>query len=151
MSQFDKWLVDNQHIREGTSIFTFPINQNAPDFIIAWIMSLYVSFRLSSDIPSQIHLNCRCDIQNPDGSFKASTEYTCTLSHALKMRSSTTYGFSRDLRVADNKWTQAVTNGAWAGNPSLSCKVTRYMISLKRRKVVLFRLTRRLLSDFHLG
>ncbi|KAF8962215.1 hypothetical protein BDZ97DRAFT_1733231, partial [Flammula alnicola] len=50
----------------------------------------------------------------------------------MKMRSAATYGFSRDPQVANTKW--AKVDGKWTGNPSVSFQVTRYMVSLKRRK-----------------
>ncbi|PPR02923.1 hypothetical protein CVT26_009778 [Gymnopilus dilepis] len=113
MNQFDAWLVEQGLMEEGATIFSRPTHEEAPAFIIAWIMQL-------------------CDVRNPDGSFKRSDEYTRTFSHAMKMRSSATYGFSRIPQVGNTPWAQA--NEQWVGNPSISYQVTRYMVSLKRRK-----------------
>ena len=55
-------------------------------------------------------------------------------SQALKMRSAMSYHYAQDERRGSEKWHQD-RDGRWLGNPSLSHTVSRYMISLQRRKV----------------
>ena len=72
-----------------------------------------------------------CDI--PD--LKNNLRIQCadkTFSQALKMRAAISFHYN-ELGRAD-RWHQ--WNGSWLGNPSLSRDVSRYMVSLQRRKVL---------------
>ncbi|KZT08486.1 uncharacterized protein LAESUDRAFT_735999 [Laetiporus sulphureus 93-53] len=62
----------------------------------------------------------RCDELRLDGTTNPPREYRASYSQAMKMRAAITYGES---------W------AGWRGNPSVSTQVSRYMVSLKRRKV----------------
>lgn len=57
-----------------------------------------------------------------------------TFSHALKMRAAISYHFAQEEGRGSEKWHQD-HQGVWLGNPALSHTVSRYMISLQRRKV----------------
>lgn len=58
-----------------------------------------------------------------------------TFSHALKMRAAISYHFAQEEGRGSEKWHQD-HQGVWLGNPALSHTVSRYMISLQRRKVL---------------
>jgi hypothetical protein len=53
----------------------------------------------------------------------------------MKMRASMTYGFGRLNSRGTLPW-HATDDGQWKGNPSISAQVSRYMVSLRRQKVV---------------
>jgi len=57
-----------------------------------------------------------------------------SFSHALKMRAAVSYHYAQDEGRGSEKWHRD-NQGAWLGNPALSHTVSRYMISLQRRKV----------------
>ena len=58
-----------------------------------------------------------------------------TYSQALKMRSAISFHYN-ELGRGSNSWYQG-HDGSWIGNPSLSNTVSRYMLSLQRRKVTI--------------
>jgi hypothetical protein len=58
-----------------------------------------------------------------------------TFSCALKMRAAVSYHFAQEKGRGSEKWHQD-HQGMWLGNPALSHTVSRYMISLQRRKVL---------------
>jgi hypothetical protein len=57
-----------------------------------------------------------------------------TYSHALKMRAAISWGFTSRFGCVHQAYASTGT-GKWIGNPSLSPHVSKYMISLQRRKV----------------
>lgn len=58
----------------------------------------------------------------------------CSFSHALKMRAAISYHYAQEEGIGSEKWHQD-RQGTWLGNPALSHGVSRYMLSLHRRKV----------------
>jgi hypothetical protein len=70
------------------------------------------------------------DPQNP----KTRVCQGASFSHALKMRAAVSYHYAQQTGRGSEKWHQD-TSGGWIGNPALSHHVSRYMISLQRRKV----------------
>jgi hypothetical protein len=73
----------------------------------------------------------KCDI--PD--VQKQTRMDCqgfTFSTALRMRASISFHYNQISRAGN--WSQMV-DGSWSGNPSLSSYVSRYILSLQRRKV----------------
>lgn len=90
-------------------------NASTPQLIAAWI------FR-------------KCDKRNPSQPFTIDCE-GASFSQALKMRAAVSYHYAQDEGRGSEKWHQD-HHGAWLGNPALSHTVSRYMISLQRRKVL---------------
>jgi len=89
--------------------------QEVPNMIATWIY-------MKCDIPDtqkQKRMNCQ----------------GLTFSTALRMRASISFHYNQIGRAGN--WSQMV-DGSWSGNPSLSSYVSRYMLSLQRRKVQLF-------------
>jgi hypothetical protein len=88
---------------------------------------------------------CRCDELDPEsGSEKVKDLSTprATYAHAQKMRAAISHKFGRDLGLGTAPWTEnPLQPGKFVGNPSLSPKVSQYMISLQRRKVKAYKLT----------
>jgi hypothetical protein len=76
----------------------------------------------------------KCDIPDPDKQKRLECQ-GLTFSTALRMRASISFHYNQ-IGHAGN-WSQMV-DGSWSGNPSLSSYVSRYMLSLQRRKVLPF-------------
>jgi len=57
-----------------------------------------------------------------------------SFSHALKIRAAISYHYAQDENRSSEQWRQDRDKN-WIGNPALSHTVSRYMISLQRRKV----------------
>jgi hypothetical protein len=76
----------------------------------------------------------RCDDTDINGEKKPRTELRSSYSYAMKMRASMTYAFGRNSRRGINAW-GVTDDGKSYGNPSISSTVSRYMVSLRRRKV----------------
>lgn len=87
-----------------------------------------------SYILSSLAIYCRCDELNFDGTNRPSTEVRATYGTALKMRAAMTHAFGRLHDLGDIHW-HTTLDGSMAGNPSMSQMVTRYMVSLRQRKV----------------
>ena len=60
-----------------------------------------------------------------------------SFSYALKIRAAISYFYAQNEGRGSEKWHQD-QQGAWLVNPALSHTVSRYMISLQRRKVMEF-------------
>jgi hypothetical protein len=74
----------------------------------------------------------KCDI--PDaGRQKRMSCQGLTFSTALRMRASISFHYNQIGRAGN--WSQMV-DGSWSVNPSVSSYVSRYMLSLQRRKVL---------------
>ena len=89
-------------------------NEESPNLIAYWI------FR-------------KCEKPNKDVPGSALCE-GASFSQALKMRAAISYHYAQHPNRGSEKWHQD-HQGVWLGNPSLSHSVSRYMISLQRRKV----------------
>lgn len=79
----------------------------------------------------------RCDTIGLDGKMAEGVRSTFT--HAQKMRASMTYVFGRIYGAGRSAWQVAFLEcgeTTTSGNPSLSDKVSTYMLSLRRRKVL---------------
>ena len=75
----------------------------------------------------------KCEKKDPQNPMTLKCE-GATFSHALKMRAAMSYHYAQDEGRGSDKWHQD-SSGNWLGNPALSYTVSRYMISLQRRKV----------------
>lgn len=93
--------------------------------------------RVLISIPVWRELTCsRCDEIGLDGTRKPSSQVRSSYSHAMKMRAAMTYGFGQQKSRGTLPW-HITEGGQWRGNPSVSAQVSRYMVSLRRRKVSL--------------
>ena len=91
----------------------------------------------SSDTPLYVSawIYIECDIPDQQNG----TRLQCgdkTYSQALKMRAAISFHYN-ELGRGSESWHQG-RDGTWMGNPSLSKDVSRYMLSLQRRKVLIF-------------
>ncbi|KAJ7210194.1 DNA breaking-rejoining enzyme, partial [Mycena rebaudengoi] len=77
----------------------------------------------------------RCDDVTLDGKPKAADVERGSYSHAQKMRASTTYGFGCLNGLGSRPWQKSELTSEMIGNPSVSEDVSRYMVSLRKRKV----------------
>jgi hypothetical protein len=75
----------------------------------------------------------KCEKPDPERTATVGCE-GATFSYALKIRSAISYYYAQNEGRGSEKWHQD-QQGNWLGNPSLSNVVSRYMISLQRRKV----------------
>jgi len=75
----------------------------------------------------------KCEKPNQDVPGSALCE-GASFSQALKMRAAISYHYAQYPSRGSEKWHQD-HQGVWLGNPALSHSVSRYMISLQRRKV----------------
>ena len=79
---------------------------------------------------------CRCDEISLSGDKRPSDEVRATYGTAQKMRAAMSHKFGRDLGLGIAPWTaHPLHPGKFVGNPSLSPKVSQYMISLQWCKV----------------
>lgn len=76
-----------------------------------------------------------CDDIGLDGKAKDPSIPRDSYSHAQKMRASTTYGFGRLNGLGSLPWQKSEISGKMLGNPSISETVSRYMVSLRKKKV----------------
>ncbi|KAH9161104.1 hypothetical protein EDB89DRAFT_1914099 [Lactarius sanguifluus] len=104
-----------KNIVRPSEFFSDEPHQYAPQFIVVWIMN-------------------KCDELNLDGKKRLSTQVRTTYSTAQKMCASMTYAFGRIHGLGSMHW-QRGSDGRMVGNPSVSEVVSRYMLSLHRRKV----------------
>ncbi|KAJ3766121.1 hypothetical protein FB446DRAFT_612278, partial [Lentinula raphanica] len=79
-------------------------------YIVAWIMD-------------------SCDLIKLDGSPIASSKERCTYTTAQKMRTAATFGFGRlHARLGNLAWHRSKFSGKMLGNPSVSERVSSYML-----------------------
>jgi hypothetical protein len=90
-------------------------DESAPRYIAGWIMK-------------------KCDQPDPKASYTQSFQ-GASFSYALKMRAAVSYHYSQQIGRGSEKW-HLDGQRIWIGNPALSHEVSRYMISLQRRKVL---------------
>jgi hypothetical protein len=90
-------------------------------------------------IDTPLHISAwifiECDIPDPLNKIRMQCNDK-TYSQALKMRAAVSFHYN-ELGRGSDRWHQG-KDGSWMGNPSLSNKVSRYMLSLQRRKVYTF-------------
>jgi hypothetical protein len=77
----------------------------------------------------------RCDELNLNGTKRPASEVRATYGTAQKMRASMTYAFGRIHGLGSTHWRPGSLGSPPVGNPSVSEVVSRYMLSLRRRKV----------------
>ncbi|KAF7357671.1 hypothetical protein MSAN_01363700 [Mycena sanguinolenta] len=114
--QCEKFIHDAGFISEDEDFFTNKPHPQSAIFIVAWIMS-------------------RCDDIELDGKPKDPSIPRDSYSHAQKMRASATYGFGRLNGLGSLPWQKSEVSGRMLGNPSISEDVSRYMVSLRKKKV----------------
>ncbi|KAF7341459.1 DNA breaking-rejoining enzyme [Mycena venus] len=103
-------------LKEGENFFTNTPHSQSAVFIVAWIMN-------------------SCDDIRLDGKTKDSSIPRDSYSHAQKMRAAATYGFGRLNGLGSLPWQKSEVTGKMVGNPSISEDVSRYMVSLRKKKV----------------
>ena len=105
-----------------------------PTWIALWIMDKWVYFNCYGT--TCLHGLRRCDEIDPETQKPKPLATTrAKYAHAQKMRASMSHKFGRDLGLGTAPWMpHPVTPGRFVGNPSLSPKVSQYMVSLQRRK-----------------
>jgi len=101
-----------RHVGNDVASYLDIPNEDTPNLIAAWI------FMKCDNADYQKHVRLGCQ------GFSFST--------ALRMRASVSFHYNQLGRSGN--WNQMM-DGSWAGNPSLSNAVSRYMLSLQRRKV----------------
>jgi len=111
---FQKYIAefDNPEVKEA---ILYP-NQYTPQLIAKWI-------------------HRKCEKHDPSDPSTMLCE-GLSFSQALKMRAAISFHYAQDEGRGSEKWHQD-RQGDWLGNPALSHTVSRYMISLQRRKVLL--------------
>jgi len=80
----------------------------------------------------------RCDTIGLDGKPVPLNSPRGSFTHAQKLRASMTYAFGRIYGIGSQAWQRSTNaNGTVSkiGNPSISEEVSRYLLSLRRRKV----------------
>ena len=65
--------------------------------------------------------------------MKPSNQVRATFGTALKMRASMSHAFTRVYGIGAVPWQRSI-DGRMVGNPSMSEMVSRYIVSLRRRK-----------------
>jgi hypothetical protein len=83
-------------------------------------------------------LHRRCDTIGLDGKPVPPNTARGSFTHAQKLRASMTYAFGRIYGIGSQAWQRFTNvNGTVTkiGNPSISEEVSRYLLSLRRRKV----------------
>jgi hypothetical protein len=91
-------------------------NESTPKFIIGFIFQ-------------------KCEKKDPNRPDTSKCE-GLSYSHALKLRAAISYHFAQIGGRGTEKWhLDRQDKDRWLGNPALSHLVSRYMISLQRRKV----------------
>ncbi|KAF7308877.1 DNA breaking-rejoining enzyme [Mycena kentingensis (nom. inval.)] len=116
MRQCDEFMTQKGFIEQGNTFFTATPPKDAPLLIIAWIMH-------------------HCDDVNLDGTAKPLTVQRDSYSHAQKMRATATYAFGRVAGLGSLPWQRSELSGRMVGNPSVSESVSRYMVTLRKKKV----------------
>ncbi|KAF7321720.1 DNA breaking-rejoining enzyme [Mycena kentingensis (nom. inval.)] len=116
MRQCDEFMRQKGFIEQAGTFFTATPPEDAPMLIIAWIMH-------------------HCDDVNLDGTMKPSTVQRDSYSHAQKMRATATYAFGRVAGLGSLPWQRSEVSRRMVGNPSVSESVSRYMVSLRKKKV----------------
>lgn len=76
-----------------------------------------------------------CDDVGLDGKPKDPSIPRGSYSHAQKLRAAATYGFGRLHGLGSLAWQKSEVSGKMIGNPSVSETVSRYMITLRKKKV----------------
>jgi len=76
-----------------------------------------------------------CDEVDLQGVKKPESEVRHSFVYAQKYRAAATFGFGRVHRLGSQAWTPNSKTGEMEGNPSISGDISRYMCSLRRRKV----------------
>ncbi|KAI1782501.1 hypothetical protein LXA43DRAFT_1103924 [Ganoderma leucocontextum] len=111
---FGRWCKNGGFIPSNVDVFGEIAVENMPQLICLWILQA-------------------ADNVNPDGTHKPWSEKRVSYSYAMRMRAALTYKFGRLSTRGNLEWTMG-EDGKWKGNPSLSLQVSRYMVSLRRRK-----------------
>lgn len=103
-------------------------------------MNKYLKFLCSFDYNTHAGLY-RCDEVDPfTNKVKDPSIALSTYATAQKMRAAVSHKFGREFGYGTQVWTERpLSPGKFTGNPSLSTVVSQYMVSLRRRKVSVFR------------
>lgn len=121
-------------IKEGEGFFTDTPHPESATFLVAWIMDRYVVPQIQV-VGYIADLYLSCDDIGLDGKPKDANIPRDSYSHAQKMRAAATYGFGRLHGLGSLPWQKSELSGNMLGNPSISETVSRYMVSLRKKKV----------------
>ncbi|KAF8802224.1 hypothetical protein BYT27DRAFT_7244876 [Phlegmacium glaucopus] len=111
------FLIAKKHITKQEQFLSCMPLPSSDEMMTAWIMD-------------------SCDTISLDG--KPPTTPHSSYTHAQKMQASMTHVFGRVLGIGSQPWKQTTSSDGEVrveGNPSISEKVSTYMVSLRRRKV----------------
>lgn len=114
---------------------------DTPTWIAYWIMKKSVPplvlFLLS--LISACRLSLRCDKIDLETGELRPLDRRPGYGTAQKMRAAMSHKFGRDYNRGHQAWgMNPLQANAFIGNPSLSAKVSQYMVSLRRTKVISF-------------
>jgi len=90
-----------------------------------------------------------CDEYFINGQLKPEFEERASYGYAQKMRAAATYLYARLLQLGSVPWHKSELTGKMVGNPSISKVVSTYMLSLRRRKVRLYKIPLFFHSSYH--
>ncbi|KAJ8080117.1 hypothetical protein PM082_016964 [Marasmius tenuissimus] len=116
-AQMEKFVCARNLLPEGIEFFSKTPHESSPDIICAWIMKACDSIDLETGEAKPLH------------------EERSSYAHAQKMRAAITFLFGRIYGLGSQPWHESEVTGKMLGNPSVSEKVSLYMMSLRRRKV----------------
>ncbi|PPQ73184.1 hypothetical protein CVT24_010015, partial [Panaeolus cyanescens] len=119
MQQCSRFLVDKKLVQSADEFFSDVPLSTAPSLICLWILS-------------------ECDTIDINNNPLGPDVIRSSFSHAQKMRACMTYTFGRLYGLGKQAWTEHRGPGGKidsSGNPSVSELVSRYMLSLHRRKI----------------
>jgi hypothetical protein len=133
MAQCEEFLTEKGFVPPGQFFCDTP-PEHAPHYIVTWIMNVSVYFCFMKHGYTHC-VRCRCDELNFDKTPRPSDEMRATYGTAQKMRASMTYAFGHIHGLGSMHWQRSPLGDGMVGNPSVSEVVSRYMVSLHRRKV----------------
>jgi len=134
MAQCEEFLTQKEKLLLPGQFFCERPLENAPSYIAMWIMNESVHFHFLKHGCAHC-MRHRCDELHLNGEKRLPTEVRATYGTAQKMRASMTYAFGRIHGLGSMHWQQSPVGEGMVGNPSVSEVVSRYMLSLRRRKV----------------
>ncbi|KAJ7606583.1 hypothetical protein DFH06DRAFT_1019210, partial [Mycena polygramma] len=111
----DPYLIEKKYLKPGETYYRENPPDDWPTLLIAWIMDA-------------------CDSRNSDGTLKDPSVQRSTFTHAQKMRAAVSFRFARIQSAAGITWHKSEVSSKMVGNPATATVVSKYFVSLKRRK-----------------
>jgi hypothetical protein len=128
----EKFAHSRRFIKEDEDFFTDTPHPDAAVFIFVWIMDRY---GVNIEITAFTNVKISCDNVGLDGKPKDPSIPRGSYSHAQKLHAAAMYGFGRLHGFGSLAWQKSEVSGKMIGNPSVSETVSRYMITLRKKKV----------------